>query len=1029
MNKKSILPMLLLIVLILLSLVNAVWFNNDFDFRRNVTIDEGLDIQLNNTPFLLNFSILPENPNGFGEIIVVGSQSYQLPSEVVSTNEIWFNATTTLNGTAGIEIYYKKEGTNASFLPVQVWDGYIAELHFEKGPNAVLDLMVNNSANETGEGANFTSSDDDAFTTDGLFGSAYQGDNTNNFVHLNSLNGDLVNKNLTFGMWFNATANDLTISGKTLFFFQDLEEFSLRTTSNNISWTANGLTPSNHSNVPIVAGTWQHIVITMTTDTGEMYLNGTKVADLTDDVFQAALNANSNMGSDSGSTSFFNGRIDEFFIYDGILTAERINATFQMGVKNYAVLSEEEERGENVTVLLESPTVNFFSSSSTINFTCSANETNAVNLANVTFDLWDSAGAVEAETFRDISGDSSPNANESFLQSTIPDAQYAWNCFYRNTENLVGSAENRTLTIDTTIPIVNITSSLLQSSSVGINYTFTETNPNVCKFTTDGGITNTSFSSCGVNATITANGDINVSVFVSDLAGNEGSDNKLITAIGFLTEFNQSRALETSTQNFAIEITNGSAVIDSAILTYNNTEFAFGSITSNGTATTINRTVNLDLFNLLTTNQSFFWNVSVSTSTNQLNLSTSIKDQVVSQMFIGNDTNSLTSIIALNFTIRDENTNQLLNDTTISTEITTFNRTATLTRMFNFATAVNNSQRNVSNFGYTIFPDFAFLTANAIIQYAANGYDTREFHLSNYNLNATQSTAFTLLLALSDLTEAITINVQDENGNVLEGVIVEAHKEDLTTGNFSIVDVQQTNPDGRAEFQLIRGDNSYKFIFIIDGIVKLETSSFKLIDTEYFFTVTIGEPVTTDILIDIGSITDGLTFNTSGCNDFIFSWDDQSNVAENFTLRVFNVSFLNGTLQTFSQTSTNTSGIIIYRIGNSTCTPFIGEFRAQSFVSTTKDLQEHALNTLYVIIRAADAILPEGAARDGLLFGAIVVITFFGVGMVSQNPVVYILLGLMGLWVMVIPNFITISTASILTLALIGIFFAWKLKT
>ncbi len=401
-NKKSILLIVLIFGLILLSFVNAVWFNEDFDFRRNITIDEGLDLQLNNTPFLLNFSTLPENPNGFGEIIVVGSQSYQLPSEVVSTNEIWFNATTPLNGTAGLEIYYKKTGTNASFLPVQVWTNYIAELHFQKGPNAVLDLMVNNSANETGEGANFTASDDDAFTTDGLFGFGYQGDNTNNFVHLNSLNGDLVNKNLTFGMWFNATVNDLTISGKTLLFFQDTDEFSLRTTSNNISWRANGALPVNVSNVPIVPGTWQHIVITMTTDTGEMYLNGTKVADLTDDVFQGALNSNSNLGSDSKSTAFFNGRIDEFFIYDGILTAERINATFQMGMKNYAVLSGEEERGENITVLLESPNVNFFSSSSTVNFTCSANETNFVSLANVTFDLWDSTGAVEAETFRDL---------------------------------------------------------------------------------------------------------------------------------------------------------------------------------------------------------------------------------------------------------------------------------------------------------------------------------------------------------------------------------------------------------------------------------------------------------------------------------------------------------------------------------------------------------------------------------------------------------------------------------------------------
>lgn len=98
--------------------------------------------------------------------------------------------------------------------------------------------------------------------------------------------------------------------------------------------------------------------------------------------------------------------------------------------------------------------------------------------------------------------------------------------------------ENKTSTTffkDTIFPIINITSPInntyTSNIQISINYTLTETNPQSCWWTSNGGQTNTSLSPCGTNisASITGEGIKTIIIYANDSVGNTNSSSIIYT--------------------------------------------------------------------------------------------------------------------------------------------------------------------------------------------------------------------------------------------------------------------------------------------------------------------------------------------------------------------------------------------------------------------------------------------------------------------------------------------------------------------
>ena len=123
------------------------------------------------------------------------------------------------------------------------------------------------------------------------------------------------------------------------------------------------------------------------------------------------------------------------------------------------------------------------------------------------------------------------------------DGVYKWICGANKTNDAtitLAQQGNFTLTIDTIYPTVNITSiqTTTGSQTIKFNFTSQDTNINSCKysvFNSSGGIdglNNNVSVTCGVNdtsVTVSSYATYNLTVYVSDLAGNENSSTKTFT--------------------------------------------------------------------------------------------------------------------------------------------------------------------------------------------------------------------------------------------------------------------------------------------------------------------------------------------------------------------------------------------------------------------------------------------------------------------------------------------------------------------
>ncbi|GAI76471.1 unnamed protein product, partial [marine sediment metagenome] len=126
----------------------------------------------------------------------------------------------------------------------------------------------------------------------------------------------------------------------------------------------------------------------------------------------------------------------------------------------------------------------------------------AIDLTNVTLYIWNDDNTVYHTNFSEVTG---TVVNQTTWNITeIPDGDYIWNAITWGTSNKSDWDTNRTFTIDTTVPIINIVypENISYTDDVSnLNYAFTEANPDSCWYSLDEGTINSSRVDCGTNWT------------------------------------------------------------------------------------------------------------------------------------------------------------------------------------------------------------------------------------------------------------------------------------------------------------------------------------------------------------------------------------------------------------------------------------------------------------------------------------------------------------------------------------------------
>lgn len=593
------------------------------------------------------------------------------------------------------------------------------------------------------------------------------------------------------------------------------------------------------------------------------------------------------------------------YVNGDLLTSNDNGTTFQKDLNNHILFyiygNNTVPPNLGVDVLLEQPPNGNVTADSSASFVCSGLDVTApqaVNITNVSFFLWSSNNSIFNQTDRNLLFANSTTGNETFTIGSLSDDNYNWNCLYSNIENVTAfSPINFSYSVDTIAPIINITNivRIYGNVTVPLNYSLIESNPSTCEFSLNNGITNTSFSTCGENATIEANpGDNTITVFVRDALGNTARDQENFTALKINT-INQDKVRETSTELFSLQVINGSSTLISAIFTYNDTQENFDTTTANGTTLFINKSFQIPLIDTIRLNKTFVWNATFQRDNDFANVSfigSQITEKIDFQLC-----NATLNVPYINFTFKDEtvdiNVDGHFNPARFTYSLT---EDLTINRTLNF---VDTTDR--SSFSFCFSPSNETLFNKAEIDYLNETVQQRNFRDSLTLTNITTNKTL-FLLATSDgifVTFQI-INTAEQN---IQGVTVTAERE--IGGTFELLEIGDTDDAGAVTF-FLNPNKAHRMTFVKSGF---ETLVQTITPTQSVFTITLGSLV----------VSNDTNFY-QGINLFTLPRQDvlQNRTLFNFTFGITSGFFV---LTEAGFTLANESG---FQLGTATCTTATG---------------------------------------------------------------------------------------------------------
>jgi hypothetical protein len=183
-------------------------------------------------------------------------------------------------------------------------------------------------------------------------------------------------------------------------------------------------------------------------------------------------------------------------------------------------------------------------------------------------------------------------------------------------------------------------------------------------------------------------------------------------------------------------------------------------------------------------------------------------------MYSCDGSTNATSVIAFNFTLRDEYFDSLFNISNRTSGTSEFDIKMDMNYFLDDSSNYKNLSivaNNVTNLTICMNPADASYNHTTIVDYGGEGYDRRQYHFNKDNFNNATDHINLYLLEISKASSTI-ITVEDESGGALENYIVNIKKYFVGTDEHKTIGMLKTNIDGQDHIYLQHNEPFYKFI-------------------------------------------------------------------------------------------------------------------------------------------------------------------------------------------------------------------------
>jgi len=336
-------------------------------------------------------------------------------------------------------------------------------------------------------------------------------------------------------------------------------------------------------------------------------------------------------------------------------------------------------------------------------------------------------------------------------------------------------------------------------------------------------------------------------------------------------QFFNNETIVGQTEEFLINVSYNSTLYDiSASFTYNNTNYT-GTQTGSGDNVLFTRTLTApDVPDL--SNVTFYWTLTFENSSGDFeDHNSTFYNQTINQINI--DDCGTHSTLTLNFTLRNEETQLVLNGATENASIeidlqlyTSDGNLILITNLSQNYTATNNAQvcidNNLTDIGVQLYSQ---------VRYDADGYAAEFYNIQNMSLtNDTIPQNINLYdLADADTTEFV-ITFKDENFIAVEEALIDITRKYVAEGVFKSVEIPITDQYGQAVGHFDTDSVIYTIIVTRYG---------EILATFDNVVVVCDDEVIGDCNINLNAVSTGtelIDFETEYNLDYTFSWDEDA---------------------------------------------------------------------------------------------------------------------------------------------------------
>jgi len=531
----------------------------------------------------------------------------------------------------------------------------------------------------------------------------------------------------------------------------------------------------------------------------------------------------------------------------------------------------------------------------------------------------DTIGLVSYYNF-DTEGNSA-NLGSSYTWTqpvTFADGGYKWGVQACDSDgDCAFSNENRTFTIDSTAPTVNIIyptgtlNGLTNGQALGLNYTITHPASNITDCWKEYNGVNTSIANCYGNTSVTyVLGVDSAKIWANDSLNNIGFASTSWSTAVSVKDIKYTSSLNSGeSQVFSLNVTSTS-ILSSANLVYDGTAYSASVTLINSTDSFMTRTINAPIITSPVT-KSFYFNLLFNDGSS---FNTTTYTQTVSPLYFA-FCNATINTPLINFTTRKSSSPF---DTVVGSIKAAWSigpLTAKQNYSYQDLNNNNDSWAFCSNNNNTILAD-------ATIEYSSPGYANSIYYINGLSIN--NNTQRVNLSLLNDTAATlVVIKVVNTAQFGQSGVYVKAQAYDIGSNTYIDSAMGLTDFNGQTSMYLNWYDTQYRFILI---------KNYATIKTTNLTTIT--ETPTTIVLDDTQ------TYSFDKFDDFVYTLN-WNNVTKIFTLTFTKPSLLvdTGCLRVLKRTALEdtqlclncesaASATIICDVSNQTNGTYIAAFYA-----------------------------------------------------------------------------------------------------